>query len=194
MIAADFRVFGAHFRPYYLLTLALLLSTGKALALGVSIDAASTQNNKGVYQLNADIRYELSEEVLEALNNGVAITMQLTINIKRPRAYLWDKSIATLLQRYALKYHALSGQYIVQFLSSGKQRSYLSLASALRALGRVRELPILNQTVIQVPPNAVVHLRSELDTNALPAPLRPVAWLSREWKLRSEWFTCPLKS
>jgi len=193
MTVVEPMIVGSRSRQLSLLMVALLLFVGKVQALGVSIDSASTKNNKGVYQLNADIRYALSEEVLEALNNGVAITMQLTINIERPRAYLWDESIATLLQRYSLKYHALSGQYLVQSLNSGEQRSYLSLASALRALGRIRDLPILNQASFKSTQGAVVRLRSKLDTNALPAPLRPVAWLSNEWKLSSEWFTCPLE-
>jgi len=192
MVSANSMVF--RFRQFHLLAFVLLLLSCQAQARGINIESASTQSNKGSYQLNADIRYELSEEVLEALNNGVAITMQLSIKIERPRTYLWDESIAKLYQRYELKYHALSGQYLVQFLNGGEQQSYLSLAAALRALGRIRQLTILDQALLEDTQDAVVRLHSELDTNALPAPLRPVAWVSDNWKLSSEWFTCPLES
>ena len=122
MVAADSMEVGARSRQFFLLMSVLLLFTGTAQALGVKIDSASTKNIKGVYQLNADIHYELSEAVREALNNSVAITMQLTIKIVHPRPYLWDESIATLFQHYELKYHALSGQYIVHFLDSDENR------------------------------------------------------------------------
>ncbi len=175
-----------------LLALLLLLLPTLGQAASVTIEKASTRLQTGEYQLNADIKYELSEEVLEAINNGIAVTMLLSIKIERPRVYLWDQLIAEKSQTYELKYHALSGQYLVKS-SLGEQRSYLSLASALRALGQIRALPILQQTELQDPQDVMVRIKTELDTNALPAPLRPVAWLSKQWTLSSEWFSCPLR-
>jgi len=194
MAAANPIAFCSRFRQLQLLTILLLLLSGQTQASGINIVSASTYNNEGSYQLNADIRYELSDEVLEALNNGIAITLKLTIKVKRPRPYWWDETITTLFQRYTLRYHALSGQYIVQFLNSEEQRSYLSLSSALRTIGQIRELVILDNEIIKISKNMTVQLHSELDTNALPAPLRPAAWLSSGWKLSSEWYTCPLQS
>ncbi len=174
------------------LALLLFLLPMPSQAAGVIIEKASTRLQKGVYQLNANINYELSGDVLEAINNGIEITMLVTIKIEQPRSYIWDQLIAEKTQRYELKYHALSGQYLVKSDIS-EQRSYLSLASALRALGQIRALPILDQTQLQDPQDAMVRIKTELDTNALPAPLRPVAWLSKQWNLSSEWFSCPLR-
>lgn len=179
-------------RQFGLLVLLLFLLPSTSQAAGAIIEEASTQRHKGVYQLNANIRYELSDEVLEAINNGIAVSMQVTIKVERPRAYLWDQLIVEKAYHYGLKYHALSGQYLVKS-SLGEQRSYLSLASALRALGQIRVLPILDQTQLQDPQDVMVRIKAELDINALPAPLRPVAWLSSQWALNSEWFSCPLQ-
>jgi len=179
-------------RQIVLLALLLMLSPVSTHAAGVTIEKASTRLQNSVYQLNANINYELSDEVLEALNNGIAVTMQVTIKIEQPRSYLWDQLIAEKSQRYELKYHALSGQYLVK-TSAGEQRSYLSLASALRGLGQIRALPILEQAQLKDPQDAMVRIKTELDTNALPAPLRPVAWLSSQWKLSSDWYLCPLR-
>jgi len=179
-------------RQFGFLALLLFLLPLPSQAAGVIIEKASTRLQKGVYQLNANINYELSDDVLEAINNGIEITMLVTIKIEQPRSYLWDLLIAEKTQRYELKYHALSGQYLVKS-DIGEQRSYLSLASALRALGQIRALPILDQTQLQDPQDVMVRIKTELDTNALPAPLRPVAWLSKQWNLSSEWFSCPLR-
>ena len=192
MSAADSTAFCPDFRQFYLLVTFLLLLPCQLQAAEIKIQSASAKNNQGVYQLNANIHYELSDEVLDALNNGVTITMLLTIKLERQRAYLWNESISKLLQRYELEYHALSGQYIVKKLASAEQQSYLSLSAALRALGRVHELPIIKQDALQDSKNVVVKIHSELDTNALPAPLRPLAWVESYWQLSSEWFSCPL--
>ena len=165
-----------------------------ANANGVTIGDAYTTTAGSVYELNAAIRYELSEEVLEALENGVGITLRVRIKIERPRAWLWNETIGDRQQRYRLKFHALSNQYIVKNLDNKDQQSYLTLTSALRALGRIRKLPIIKQASLDEDSAYIVKVHSELDTNALPAPLRPVAWLSRGWQLSSEWFTCPLQS
>lgn len=177
---------------YQLALLILWLLPVLVQAAGVTIEKANTRLQDAVYQLNANITYELSDDVLEALSNGITLTMQVTIKIEQPRIYLWDQLIAEKSQRYQLKYHALSGQYLVKS-SLGEQRSYLSLASALRGLGQIRSLPILEQAHLQDPQDAMVRIKTELDTNALPAPLRPVAWLSSQWKLSSEWYICPLR-
>ena len=192
MVAAELMAVCSSPRRFYLLMTMLLLFSAQTQAAGISITSASSEKNKGVYQLNADIRYEFSDEVLEALNNGVSITILLTIKLERQRAYLWDESILTLLRRYEMRYHALSGQYIVKKMITGEQQSYLSLESALRALGRIQQLPLIGQDLLKDLDDVVVRIHSELDTNALPAPLRPVAWLEAGWQLRSGWFTCPL--
>lgn len=179
-------------RRFALLALLLVLLPVSTQAAGVTIEKASTRLQNSIYQLNANINYELSDAVLEALNNGIAVTMQLSIKIEQPRSYLWDELIAEKSQRYELKFHALSGQYLVK-TNTGEQRSYLSLTTALRGLGQIRALPILDQALLQDPQDVMVRLKTELDTNALPAPLRPVAWLSSEWKLSSEWYSCPLR-
>jgi hypothetical protein len=149
----------------------------------------------GVYQLEADIRYQFSDPIHEALANGVPITINLQIEIEQRRDYVWNKTVASLQQHYTMRYHALSEQYIIRNLNSGSQQNFRSLNSALLTMGEIRALPLLDQSLL-TDAEAVyqVRLRSEIDINALPAPLRPKAWLSYEWKLSSEWFVCPLSS
>ena len=172
----------------------LLLCCPVLQAAEFTITNAETHLREGVYSIDADIRYTLSNEVLDALENGVAITIRLQIEVERPRKYVWDETVANLLQYYELQYHALSEQYIVRAVNSGVQKNYQSLNLALRELGEIRNLPVIDKSLLDDEDSYNLRLRSEIDVNALPAPLRPVAWLSSNWKLASEWFTCPLKS
>lgn len=173
----------------------LLLSVTWLHAAEFTIRDAQTRLLDGIYQLEADIRYQLSDPIHEALANGVPVTISLQIVIEQQREYLWNKTLTHLQQQYSVQYHALSGQYIIKDLNRGRQQSFRSVNSALLTLGEIRELPLLDQSLLKEP-GAVyqVRLRSEIDINSLPAPLRPKAWLSHEWKLSSEWFVCPLNS
>ena len=172
--------------------LALLWLPAMACAAGIDIEKASTSLQDGTYRLNADIRYSLNDDVFEALNNGIALTFHITIKVEQQREILWDAAIAEKIVHYRLKYHALSGQYLVTS-SEGEQRSYLSLTNTLRGLGQIRNLVFLDKKSVEVPQNTMVKIKAELDTNALPAPLRPVAWLSQQWNLNSDWYLWPLK-
>ena len=178
-----------------LLAAALLLAAGWLQAADFTVRDARTRLVDGVYQLEADIRYQLSDPIHEALANGVPITIGLQIEIERQREYLWNKTVASLLQKYTVQFHALSEQYIVRNLNSGSQQSFRSLPAALQSMGEIEALPLLDESLLEETDALYqVQLRSHIDINALPAPLRPMAWLSHEWRLQSEWYVCPLSS
>lgn len=185
---------GYHLVPF-LLGGCLLLAAGWLQAAEFTVRDAKTRLVDGVYLLEADIRYQLSDTIHEALANGVPVTISLQIVIEQQRNYIWNKTLTQLQQHYSIQYHALSEQYIIKNIGRGSQQSFRSLNSALQAMGEIRRLPVFKQSLLK-DTNAVylVRLRSEVDINALPAPLRPEAWLSHEWKLSSEWFVCPLIS
>ena len=62
------------------------------------------------------------------------------------------------------------------------------LADALKYLGALNELKL---TLPEAPPagDYSVDLRVGLDIEALPTPLRPVAYTSLSWRLNSGWTT-----
>lgn len=154
---------------------------------------AYTELNQQVYQLYARIDYRLSEDVLKALNNGVPITMRLDIEVKRVRRWWLDATVATLEQRYQLTYHAFSEQYLVRNLNSDALYTYPTLGMAIDSLGSLRGLPLLDAKFIEPGYHYEVELRSSLDIEALPAPLRPIAYITPAWRLSSDWYTCSLK-
>jgi hypothetical protein len=169
-----------------------LLLPVQARAESFVITHAETSPEQKVVILNAGMQLALAEPVLEALKNGVPITVLLTLKVERIRNYLWNKRIATLEQRYVLQYHALSGQYIVRNTSSEQQTHYRSLSLALNALGEIKNLPVIDRHLLEADEKYQLRLHAEIDIDALPSPLRPVAWLSRDWRHGSEWFTCEL--
>ena len=158
-----------------------------------SISYAQTRLVDNLYLLDAKLHYKLPEVPLEALQNGVALTFVLTIIVERERWYMWDEQIAVLKQRYQLKYHAFSKQYVLTYLNTGIQTTFATLEAILIQLGQLEDFPLLDKHLVTA--NAVywVHLQTYLDIESLPVPLRPIAYLSSQWRLSSNWYLCPLQ-
>lgn len=159
---------------------------------GFKVQRAQTRLVDGVYLLDASIGFEFSEESLEALNSGVALTVIVDMDIVRERKRLWDKRVARLHSRHQLRVHALSGQYIVKNLNSGATLTFRTQRRALIALGRLQSFPVLDGHLLEAEQSYKLKLRARLDIEALPAPMRPAAYLSSLWSQSSEWSTWPL--
>lgn len=179
---------------YGILGILLCLLYSQGVYAEFSIKQAKTYlDDHQVFLLNAAIDYGLTDETIEALKNGVPLILVLDIYVERGRWYLWDETVAALKQRYQLKYHALSQQYTIKYLNTGIQDSFPSLDGALAAIGTITDLPLLDHYLIEPNENYSVYLRSYLDIESLPAPLRPAAYFSSKWRLITDWYSCPLQ-
>lgn len=153
------------------------------------VRSAYTQELDGVYHVSAQIDYGLTEAAIEALTNGVPLTFKLDIEVSRKRRWLPDATEHELLQRYELSFHALTERYVVRNLNSGEQRSFGTLSSALRGLGEVDRLPVLDASLLKEDKEYRIRMRSTLDVKSLSGPLRLLASLFRfnDWRLASDW-------
>jgi hypothetical protein len=153
------------------------------------VRSAYTQELDGVYHVSAQIDYGLTGAAVEALTNGVPLTFELAISVERQRRWLPDDTEHELLQRYELSFHALTERYIVRNLNSGEQNSFGTLASALRGLGDVDRLPVIDASLLNPEREYRIKMRTTLDINTLSGPLRLLASLFRigDWRLASDW-------
>ena len=157
------------------------------------IRSAYAELENKVYFLHARINYPLSKQALEALQSGVELNFQLRIEVNRVRRFIPDANVATLLQRYQLRFNALVNRYVVRNLNSGGQQSFASLDAALGFLGRVSDLPILDKALLQSGRKYILKLQVELDVRRLPAPIQLLAFWLDDWRLTSAWYTWPLQ-
>ncbi len=155
------------------------------------IKSLETQLEQGVYQLDSRIEYRLSEEALSALKNGVPFLILMNIEVEQVRWY-WNKNLAELEQGYLLLYHALSEKFIVHNLNSGVQEHYSTLDAALSALGQISKLPLIDAKLLDPEMRYQIKMRTYLDIESLPAPMRPLAYISSDWQLDSDWVSWPL--
>jgi len=139
------------------------------------------------YLMNAEIEYRFSEDVLEALQNGVPITLEMHVQIRRDGAWVWTKDLLDFRSRYQIRYHALASVYQVLDLQSGSQQNFATQRSALDALGSIVDLPLVSRAKLESGETYLLAVRAKLDTESLPLPLRPVAYVTPSWRLNSEW-------
>lgn len=177
----------------FILTLYLLIYSNISIA-NFSINYAKTDLINNIYVLNANISYKLTETAKEALHNGISLVLVLNVSIQRDRAYLWDKTITKLKLKYEIKYLALSRQYILKYLNTGITETFLNLSSVLHRLGNIKNYPLIDKHIINRKKIYWVYLQVSLDIESLPIVLRPIAYLSSEWHLNSDWYLCPLKA
>ena len=130
----------------------------------------------------------LSPKVEEAIAKGIPLEIVIDIRLYRQRRYLWDRKIATWTLNRRIQYHALSGQYLVSAGSADAEtrESLLTQQEALKQLGSLNDLKL---ALAETPTGDgySMDIRVSLDIEALPAPLRPVAYTSFAWHLNSGW-------
>jgi len=141
----------------------------------------------GVYRINAIANLDLSPSARSALDNGVALIIALEIRILRERGWWFDDALAAVSRRTRLERHELSGQYVVTNLNTGERRSFYSLGRALGAVGRAMDFPVIDAVLVGDPARHYGRARMRLERESLPWALRPVAMVSGEWKLRTDW-------
>ena len=176
------------------LVLAAALGTAGAAGAdsGFVIRQAEMVLNDNVYHLNARVDYQLSQEAVNAVKNGVPLIIAMDIRVDRKRRWWLDQEVATLTQNYLLLYHALTEKYVIHNLNSGIQENYSHLETALWSLGRVEQLPLIDANLLETGAEYDIDVRARLDIESLPAPMRPLAYISSDWQLQSDWYSWSL--
>jgi hypothetical protein len=156
------------------------------------VSRVSTTLSEGNYYLHIQVDYSLSETALEALDNGVPLTLAMRIQVRAKGAWIWERSLVDLTQLSMIHYKPLSDLYGVTHLPHGPRRSFVTRAAAIAALGEVEDLPLVEHSQLDPKEQYFIHVKVSLDIEALPLPLRPTAYLTPSWNLSSGWTKWPL--
>ena len=143
--------------------------------------------------LDAGIDLEFNRESRKAMESGVPLTVLLEIEVVRERLFR-DEGVRRIRMPYRIQRHALSQRYVVTHVPSGKARTYGAIEDASATLGTIRGLTLVERAELLPGQSYRVRLRARLDIEAMPSPLRPLAWFRSLWRLRDDWFTWVLSS
>ena len=163
----------------------LLAATG---ALGVAqagsiepVEAtlnASDENYALAANFNINIGNHLEELVTKG---GVPLFFNLEFILERPRKYWVAEHIVSRTETYRLAYSGLTRQYR---LSNGAlHTNFNSLEDALRGLGRIGSLPVVDKARLLPSETYDAAVRLSLDRTQLPKPFQLDAITDKEWQV-----------
>jgi len=157
-----------------------------AATQGISIRDVNGRVIEDTYVINADIDYSFSAETEKALIHGVPLQFVTRITVKKLRHWLWDKTMGTVVYKFRLQYHPLSDYYVVTSMNDGERQQFKKLPDVTNFLGKVKNYPLVPRHVIAADTGEYYgQISVRLDIQSLPAPLRPLAYISTQWRLAS---------
>ena len=171
----------------------LLPFSGYANEFAAEVKQAEITLQGDSYVLSADIVYQLSEKAKAALKNGVPLFWDIQVKMLQHREVFWDKTLVDLAIRYRIQYHALLNMYRVRNEGNGEIYNFSTLSAALDLMSAVRDFRVIQKSELAPEKQHLCAVKVSFDREALPLPLRPIAYIDPQWYLSSDWTLWPLK-
>jgi len=178
------------FLPRAVPMLTLLSILGISLAYGADAEIKQVTGKiiDGFYFVDATLGIELSADSREAIESGVPLTFVIDFRIEQERRFLWDKNVLALRRSLELAHHALADSYVVTDPVTGTHSVSPSLSGALKTMGMLSSIAIGKASDLDSAADLIGRARVQLDIESLPAPLRPIAYISPSWRIKSDWY------
>ena len=157
------------------------------------VESVAIRTEAGRLIMDGQLDYNFSEVAIEALDNGVPLTLDVHIQLRPADAWIWDPSLVDQRLRYVIRYKPLSERYLVSRLPGDGGRSYVTRDAAVAALGDLRDIDLTGVDRLEPGEDYEIHLLASLDIEELPLPLKPLAYLLPSWKLSTGWTKWPLE-
>ena len=156
---------------------------------GIEINHIKGVVDNTMFLVDADITYHLSRETRNALEHGIPLEFDVEFRIKKVRKWIWDEIIASKKIGFRVEYQPLSGYYLVTQTNTVHRHQFRQLREVLEFIGDINSFPLIGTDMILENKNYKAQIKAGLNIQALPAPLRPLAYISSDWQLSSPWQT-----
>ena len=146
----------------------------------------------GVYYSNIEIEFLFNNDYLEALNSGLVFDIDLDFLVVNVRNRRLNREIGKLSQKYILKYNAFTQRYTVLNVNTGREISFSTISSALKYLGSIRNLPTIDDSLINIDQNYQVFLRVSTRARGVPSWIKTLTFWRDNLDYVTEWIQWPL--
>ena len=172
---------------YVLVLIFLFTHSSIAGTNSIKIESADGVIIEDMYSVNANISYQLGKENRNALEHGIPLEFDIEFRIKKRRPWMWDQTLISRTITYRLEHQPLSGDYLVTRLDNGDLKQFQKLEDVLVYIGKIKNFPLIDTATLGTGGIFYAQVKTHLNIEALPAPLRPLAYISSEWRLSSPW-------
>jgi hypothetical protein len=83
--------------------------------------------------------------------------------------------------------------YRVRNEDNGEIYNFSTLSAALDLMSAVRDFRVIDQARLDPEKEYLCAVKINFNRDALPLPLRPIAYIDPQWYLSSDWTLWPLK-
>ena len=133
--------------------------------------------------LTAEFSIALGARFEDAVARGVVLPFRFEFTLTRTRKYWMDEHVTGRLIEFRLGYQALTRQY--RLTQGNSHLNFDTLDEALKALGRVNRLPVIDKGHVVPGESYRAAVRLSLDRNQLPKPLQVDALADRDWHIEA---------
>jgi len=162
----------------------LLLLAGSVSAGQIDIRETRVWLQGERYLLDADLAYQLDDDIMEALDNGIPVVFSVSVVVEET-SLLSTELVSDRLD-YSIRFRPLTAFYEVTG-PEGDRRSFVTRAAMFAYLGELREIPLVDASMLDKNTSYRYRVKAELDIESLPLPMQPMAWFSPVWNLSSDW-------
>lgn len=184
-------VFGRRALVAFALLLLAAATAPRAATLEI-LDVETSESNRMLVAA-AELDVAFSEGMVDALKSGVRLTIDIDLEVVKPVRYWLDDVVTHVRHSYAIELHALSARFVVTDTARAQQWTFPSLEDVVGFLKKPPAMPFAEADIIGGEQGYAGRLRARLDIESLPAPLRPVAYLSPSWWMASDWVEWPIE-
>ncbi len=167
-----------------LAVLGCLLFLGQALAGTIEPQKAELVLDEQGVALNADFAIKLGPRLVDAVERSVPLNFRFEFDLTRKRWYWANEHVTGRVIPSKLSFHALTRQY--RLTRGTQQQSFDSLDEALKALGQVVRLHVVDKTLLIPGETYRAAVRLSLDHEQLPKPLQVDALAHRDWRVEAK--------
>lgn len=155
------------------------------------ISAYSFEQNDSI-AIDADLKMSFPDDVVEALENGIPLTIAVDVQVLRERPWWRNIMIKESTQLFELRYHPLTNVHEVKNIATDERYTFNSRQDAMAVLGTIRGAHLIDKKELSQAQQYFVQIRIFLDISRLPPALRQIASLSSSWRLESSWYRWPI--
>ena len=146
--------------------------------------------------LTANVKFELTSVVEEALQKGVPMVFVAHADIYRPRWYWTNKRVASVERHMRVAYQPLTrrwrlnvsaGEITHSGLGVALNQNFDSLPDALAAVQRLSRWKIADVSEIDLDQRHQVEFRFQLDLSQLPRPFQIGMVGQTDWTISVSW-------
>lgn len=150
--------------------------------------SANSYELKNSIAIDADLKMHFPDAVVDALENGIPLTIAVEVQVLRKRTWWRNVVIKNSTQLFELRYHPLTNVHEVKNIATDERYSFNSRQDAMAVLGTIRRAILIESKELNKNKHYFVQMRILLDISHLPPALRQVASLSSAWRLESTWY------